>query len=113
MAYELATVIILLGVVGFLSYFAKSIENDHSALKLGFFLLAFFFALLTLHYGRLIADSNAANANILGLFDTAYLVLMGITVFVTFYVLIYYFIGLLNFFKFKKEKRNQGESEDE
>lgn len=108
MGWEIATVLVLIGVVGFLSYFAKSIDEGHYPIKMFFFVLAFFFALLTINYSTLVATDAGANTEMINMLEIAYNALLYITVFVIFYVVVYFIIKAVNKYRQSKKEEKEG-----
>src|SRR3972149_3624873 len=107
MAYEIAVAIILIGIVSFLAYLSKSMDNEHFALKFGFFCLSFFMLLLGINYAKLLAVDNGASVNIQNMIDTAYIVFVWTSILVLAYMLVYYITKVIAFFKLRNEQKKE------
>lgn len=109
MSWEIATVITLVGIVGFVSFFAKNIDQNHWYIKILLFLVGFFFCIVTVSLGRIIASENGASDSVLKIVDTAYSSLVWLTMFVVFYVLIYFIIKAVYYFNLPNKKPGEGD----
>ena len=113
MSWEIAVALVLLGTIGFVSYFSKGISEDFWYMKLMLFIVGFVLVALMLSFGADIAVSNGADSNVVSLINTAYLVTIWLTIFITFYVVILFIFKATQYFNLQSKRRDDGDDVDE
>lgn len=88
--YETSVAVIGVGIIFFLGIIATHIDIEHSLLKMFFLIMGLWFGVGLLNMAQLIVTDNGGSAGVVTTVVALYWTLMVMSVFTTFYFVLYY-----------------------
>jgi len=88
--YETSVAIIGVGIVFFLGIIATHMDQEHALLKMFFLIMGLWFGVGLLNIAQLMVVENGGSAGVLSSVIALYWALMMMSVFTTFYFVLYY-----------------------
>lgn len=105
MVFNLAIIIVFIGVAGVLCALFNSLGEEHGLLKGALFFVIMFILLMGLNTSNNIAELNEAGSSIIGMIDTSYTILLYL-IFLSFgYFILFTIVSISQKKKFERENR--------
>lgn len=104
--YEIATAIIVVGIVFIFIALAKIMEKN-KVFKILFFMIAMYMCIMVAHYGRLLADANSAGTAIKNVFDTYHTVTLIASLLITGLLLVFFFYDSITWLTVRKKEKQE------